>query len=193
MIGSAKDYRDAARRRLPRFLFDYIDDAANDETTARRNCADLQEVALRQRVLRDVSSIELGTTLFGTHHRLPIAFAPIGITGMYARRGETQVARAAKDAGLPMCLSTMSLCPLAEVAATGCPSLWFQLYVIKDRGFMVDLLARAQAAGCTALVFTVDLPTPGARYRDVHSGMSGSGVARNAKRVLQALARPRWA
>lgn len=190
IIGAASDYREAARRRLPRFLFDYVDGAANDEVTARRNCEDLQRIALRQRVLQDVSKIDVGTTLFGTRHSLPVALAPVGITGMYARRGEAQAARAARAAGIPMCLSTVSLCPLAEVSATGCPSIWFQLYVVKDRGFMRDLLARAREAGCTALVFTVDMPTPGSRYRDVHSGMSGPGTAR--RRFLQALAHPRW-
>jgi L-lactate dehydrogenase (cytochrome) len=190
-IASAADFRTAAKRRLPRFLFDYIDGAAYDEVTAGRNVSDLADVALRQRVLVDVSDIDLSTTLLGRRQSLPIALGPVGLSGMYARRGEAQAARAAAAKGIPACLSSLSVCAIREVAAASPDPIWFQLYMIRDHGFMAELLARAKEAGCAALVFTVDLPMPGARYRDVHSGMSGPYA--RWRRLAQALAHPRWA
>ncbi len=190
IISSANDFREAARRRLPRFLFDYADGGAYAEETLRRNVSDLSGIALRQRVLKDVASIDLTTTLFGREIALPVALGPVGISGMYARRGEVQAARAAKAAGIPACLSTVSICSIEDVGAVADP-FWFQLYVIRDRGFMKDLIARAKAAGAGALVFTVDMPVPGARYRDAHSGMSGPNGP--MRRVLQSMGRPRWA
>lgn len=191
IIASTTDFREAARRRLPRFLFDYVDGGAFAERTLARNVSDLADIALRQRVLRDVSTIDTSTTLFGVRQSLPVALAPVGLTGLYARRGERQAARAAATKGVPFCLSTVSICDVDEVArASGAP-IWFQLYVLRDRAFMRDLLARASAAGASALVFTVDLPTPGARYRDAHSGMSGPNAA--ARRIAQAMFKPAWA
>ncbi len=191
---SINDYREAARHRLPRFLFDYVDGGAYGEVTLRRNVADLAEVALRQRVLRDVSAIDLSTELFGQPMAMPVALAPIGLAGMNARRGEVQAVRAAQRAGIPFCLSTVSVCPLAEVTAAASRPIWFQLYIIRDRAFMRDLLAQAREAGCSALVFTVDLPVPGARYRDYRSGLAGApGLAGKLRRAAQAAARPRWA
>jgi L-lactate dehydrogenase (cytochrome) len=190
ILASTKDFRLAAQRRLPRFLFDYIDGGAYDETTLRKNVSDLTDIALRQRVLRDVSQIDLSTTLFGRKMAMPVALGPIGISGMCARRGESQAALAACNAGIPFTLSTVSICSIEEVA-TGCPApIWFQLYVIRDRGFMREMLARAKEVGAGALVFTVDMAVPGARYRDAHSGMSGrnSGL----RRVLQAMGKPGW-
>jgi L-lactate dehydrogenase (cytochrome) len=191
ILASCDDFRRAARRRLPRFLFDYLDGGANREITLERNVRDLQEVALEQRVLRDVSSIDLGTTLFGNRQSLPLALGPVGISGLCARRGETQAARAACAAGVPFTLSTVSICAIEEVARASSAPIWFQLYVIRDRGFMRDMLDRARAAKAAALVFTVDMPVPGIRHRDAHSGMSGRfGPAR---RFLQALGKPAWA
>lgn len=191
IIASASDFRAAARERLPRFLFDYIDGAAYAEVTSRRNVDDLAAIALRQRVLTDVSEIDTGTTLFGQPCQMPVALGPVGLSGMYARRGEVQAMRAATAAGIPLCLSTVSLCSLEDVAASTPTPPWFQLYVIRDRGFMVDLLARARALKCGALVFTVDMPVPGARYRDPHSGLSGPNAS--LRRFAQALMHPRWA
>ena len=191
---STRDYRELARRRLPHFLFDYIDGGAYDEVTLRRNVADLEAVALRQRVMTDVSALDLSTSLFGVRHRLPVALAPIGLAGMNARRGEVQAARAAGAAGVPFCLSTVSVCPIEEVRRGVTGPFWFQLYMIRDRGLMVDLLAQAGAAGCSALVFTVDMPLPGARYRDLRSGLAGAANAAGAmRRLWQAVRRPRWA
>jgi L-lactate dehydrogenase (cytochrome) len=192
IISSTLDFREAARRRLPRFLFDYADGGANNEHTLRRNVLDLAEVPLRQRVLMGGGEVNLSTTLFGRERPLPVMLGPVGIAGMYRRRGETQAARAASKAGIPFCLSTVSLCSLAEVVqAAGSESVWFQLYVIRDRAFMRDLLATAESAGVQALVFTVDMPVPGARYRDAHSGMSGPRAP--LRRILQTLGKPGWA
>jgi L-lactate dehydrogenase (cytochrome) len=190
IFASCDDFRRAARRRLPHFLFEYLEGGANAETTLGRNTRDLQEVALDQRVLRDVSRIDLTTTLFGTRQAMPIVLGPVGISGMCARRGEVQAARAACAAGIPFTLSTVSICSVEEVARSCGSSIWFQLYVIKDRGFMRDMLARAREAKAAALVFTVDMPVPGVRHRDAHSGMSGRFGA--ARRILQALGKPSW-
>ena len=191
---SIGDYRELARRRLPRFLFDYIDGGSFSEETLRRNVGELQTLALRQRVLRDVSGADLSTTVLGQTWQLPVALAPIGLGGLVARRGETQAVRAAEAAGIPFILSTVAACPIEEVAAAATQPFWFQLYMIRDRSFMRDLLARASAAGCSTLVFTVDMPVPGTRYRDYHSGLAGAaGLGGQLRRVAQALGRPRWA
>lgn len=191
IVSSTTDFREAARRRLPRFLFDYIDGGAYAERTMGRNIDDLADIALRQRVLKDVSVVDPSTTLFGVRQALPVALAPVGLSGMYARRGECQAARAAAAKGVPFCLSTVSVCDVDEVRAASSAPFWFQLYVLRDRVFMRDLLARAAAAGATTLVFTVDMPVPGARYRDAHSGMSGPNAA--ARRLVQAALKPAWA
>jgi L-lactate dehydrogenase (cytochrome) len=191
IVSSSTDFREAARRRLPRFLFDYIDGGAYAERTMARNIDDLAQIALRQRVLKDVSIIDPSTTLFGVRQTLPVALAPVGLSGMYARRGECQAARAAAAKGVPFCLSTVSVCDVDEVCAASSAPFWFQLYVLRDRGFMRDLLARASAGGATTLVFTVDMPVPGARYRDAHSGMSGPNAA--VRRLVQAALKPAWA
>ena len=191
---SASDYRELARRRLPHFLFEYIDGGSYGEVTLRKNVADLEQVALRQRVLRDVSNLDLRTTLFGQQLQLPVALGPIGLAGMNARRGEVQAARAAEAAGVPFCLSTVSVCPIAEVTAGTTKPFWFQLYMIRDRGFMLDLMALAADSGCTALVFTVDMPVPGSRYRDQRSGLAGApGLRGAARRLWQGATRPGWA
>ena len=188
---SVTDYRALARARLPHFLFEYLDGGSFDEVTLARNVADLRAVALRQRVLRDVSAIDLSTELFGGRWAMPVGLGPIGLSGLYARRGEVQAARAAAAAGVPFSLSTLSACSIEEVARAE-PGFWFQLYIVKDRGFVADMIARAKAAGCGAILLTVDLAVPGTRYREYRAGMSGS-IRNPGSRVLQALARPRWA
>lgn len=189
-IACAADFRIEARKRLPRFLFDYIDGGAYGEITLGRNVADLADIALRQRVLVDVSKVDLSTNLFGCEMAMPVGLGPVGLTGMYARRGEAQAARAASARGIPTCLSSLSVCGLGEVSAASGAPIWFQLYVIKDRAYMVELLAVARAVKCAALVFTVDLPVPGARYRDAHSGLTGPNA--RWRRLGQALTHPRW-
>jgi L-lactate dehydrogenase (cytochrome) len=182
---SVGDYRALAKARLPRFLFEYIDGGSYDEVTLERNVEDLKAIALRQRVLRDVSEIDLSTELFGKRWSMPVGLGPVGLSGLYARRGEVQAAKAAAAAGVPFALSTVSACSLEEVAACGHVP-WFQLYFVRDKGFAADMIDRAAAAGCGALVLTVDLPVPGARYRDARA--AGSGL----RRWAQLIARPHW-
>ena len=191
IISSTTDYRAAAQKRLPPFLFHYIDGGAYAEKTLARNVDDLTDVALRQRVLKDMSQLDTSIELFGEKLSIPVALSPVGLTGMYARRGEVQAAMAADQKGIPFTLSTVSVCPIEEVAPRLSRPMWFQLYVLKDRGFMKNALERAQAAGVSTLVFTVDMPVPGARYRDAHSGMSGPNAA--MRRYLQAVTHPHWA
>jgi L-lactate dehydrogenase (cytochrome) len=187
---SISDYRALAKARLPHFLFEYLDGGSYDEVTLRRNVEDLQSVALKQRVLRDVSSIDTSTELFGKRWNLPVGLGPVGLSGLYARRGEVQAARAAAAANVPLALSTLSACSIDEVAAAE-RGFWFQLYIVKDRGFVSNMIARAKAAGCGALVLTVDLAVPGTRYRDYRSGLSGS-MRGPLSRMKQVLRRPDW-
>ena len=184
------DYRALARARLPHFLFEYLDGGSYDEVTLGRNVADLQAVALKQRVLRDVSAIDLSTELLGKDWAMPVGLGPVGLSGLYARRGEVQAARAAAAAGVPFTLSTLSACSIGEVARTA--PLWFQLYIVKDRGFVADMIAAAWDADCGALVLTVDLAVPGTRYRDYRAGLSGS-MHGPSSRLRQVLGRPGWA
>jgi L-lactate dehydrogenase (cytochrome) len=188
---SFEDYRELARRRLPRVVFDYIDGGAVSERTLGRNVEAFREVALRQRVLTDVSNIRTETELFGEKLAMPLVLAPIGAGGMTARRGETKAARAAQKAGLPFILSTLSICAIEEVCETA--PIWFQLYMIRDRGYMRALLQRAKDAGTRVLVFTVDLPIAGTRYRDVRSGLSGEKtLAGDLRRAVDGLKHPHW-
>ena len=191
IISASTDYRKAAKAKLPPFLFHYIDGGSYKEHTLSRNVQDLSDVALRQRVLKDMSDLDLSAELFGEKLNLPLILAPVGLTGMYARRGEVQAAKAAENKGIPFTMSTVSVCPIEEVTPNIDRAMWFQLYVLKDRGFMKNALERAKASGVKTLVFTVDMPVPGARYRDMHSGMSGPFAA--SKRILQAMTHPRWA
>lgn len=191
IVSAPSDYREAARRRLPRFLFDYIDGGAVAENTMNANAAELASVALRQRVLRGAGEPTLATTILDDAWAMPVALGPVGATGMYARRGEVQAARAASRAGIPYTLSTVSVCSIEEVASHASGALWSQLYVLKDRGYMRNALERAWAAGMKTLVFTVDMPIPGSRYRDNRSGMSGPHAT--LRQYLQACTHPRWA
>lgn len=194
ITASIPDFREAARRKLPRFLFEYIEGGSYAEATLRRNVSDLAGLALRQRVLRDVSQVDLSTELFGQTLALPLALAPIGLAGLNARRGECRAARAAQAAGVPFTLSTVGACTIDEVSSAADVPFWFQLYMIRDRAFMRDLLAKARAARCSALVFTVDMPVPGSRYRDYHTGLAGSGGFKGALwRFAQAAVKPGWA
>ena len=194
IVANIADFREAARRRLPRFLFEYMDGGSYAEVTLRANSDDLAKIALRQRILRNVAHIDLSTELFGTRQSLPVALAPIGLAGLNARRGECQAVRAANKANIPFTLSTVSACTIGEVATAATKPFWFQLYMIRDRAFMQDMLAQATAAGCSALVFTVDMPVPGTRYRAYRTGLAGApGIKRAAWRAAQAMLRPGWA
>jgi L-lactate dehydrogenase (cytochrome) len=190
---SVRDYRELARRRLPRQLFDYIDGGAYEEATMAANVADLRRIRLRQRVLRDVSERKLGTTVLGDELSLPVVLAPVGLAGMFAQRAEVQAARAATGIGVPFCESTVSICGIEEVAAATDRPFWYQLYVMRDRAYAEDLMHRAQAAGCSVLVLTVDLAVVGARYRDVRNGMASSlSTAKKLLRGLDFALHPAW-
>ena len=189
---SVSDYRELARRRLPNIFFEYIDGGSYAEETLRRNVADLEAIALRQRVMRDMTKIDMTVETLGQRLNMPLGLSPVGMAGMYARRGETQAIRAASAAGIPFCLSTVSVCSIEEVAATG-TAPWFQLYMLKDRGYMRELLSRAKAVGCPALVFTVDLPLPGSRYRDIRSGFTGATPLQAAlTQAWEGITHPAW-
>jgi len=190
---TAGDFRALAQARLPRFLFDYIDGGASDEQTLAANVDDWAAVRLRQRVLVNVDDIDTGSTLLGEACRMPVVLAPVGLAGLAARRGEVQAVRAANAAGIPFTLSTVGICPLAEVQAASAAPFWFQLYMLRDRAFVLSLLRQARAAGCNTLVFTVDLPQTGMRHRDVRNGIAAAPGARAALlKASQLLARPRW-
>ena len=189
---SVSDYRELARRRLPKMFFEYIDGGSYAEVTLGRNVADLEAIALRQRVMRDMTDLDMSVEVFGQKLNMPVGLAPVGMAGMYGRRGEVQAARAAAEAGVPFCLSTVGVCSVEEVAAAGTPP-WFQLYMLKDRGYMRELLSRAKAVGSPVLVFTVDLPLPGSRYRDVRSGFTGSTPLQAAMtQAWDGITHPKW-
>ena len=187
-----EDLRELARRKVPKAFFDYADSGSYSEETLRANRADLETIKLRQRVMVDVSERSLATTIVGQKMNAPFALAPIGLCGMQHGDGEILSAQAANDAGIPFILSTMSICSIEQVAqATGRP-FWFQLYVIRDRGFSQDILARAVAAKCNALVLTVDLQVLGQRHRDIRNGMTVPPEIR-LKNVLDIASKPAWA
>ncbi len=189
---SVDDYRRRACRRLPRFLFDYLDGAANTESTAAANVNDFARYQLRQRVMRNVDGVSTATELAGQPVAMPLALAPVGMAGMYARRGEVQGARAAQSAGVPFTTSTLGICPVEEVAAAA-RAPWFQLYMLRDRGVVQALLARAERAGCDTLLFTVDLPVTGMRLRDYRNGMLGGGIPGRLSYLAQLASSPLWA
>lgn len=186
------DYRVLARHRLPRFLFDYVDGAANAELTQARNAADLDALLLRQRVGIDVGKISTETSLFGRTLAMPLVLGPVGLAGLMARRGEVQAARAARAAGIPFCLSTLGLAAIEEVEAAAPGATWFQLYMMRDRGFMRDLLARVAAHGAPVLMLTLDVPVPGIRHRDRRSGLVATGARARLRQAMQVAAHPGW-
>jgi len=172
VINSIADLRELARRRLPRALYEYIERGSYDELTWSRNRDDLRAIPLRQRVMVDVSKLDVSTQVLGERWALPAAPAPTGLTGLFRRDGEIHAARAAQAAGVPYVLSTMSICPIEDVRAGFDGTLWFQLYVMKDRAFNELLIGRARAARCPALVVTVDLPLQALRRRDPKNGLA---------------------
>ena len=190
---SVSDFRALAKARLPHFLFEYIDGGSYNEVTLARNVEDLRAIALRQRVMRDVSELDLSTELFGHRWDLPVGLGPVGMAGMYGRRGEVQAAKAATAAGVPFALSTLSVCSVREIARELARPFWLQLYMIKDRAFLEDLLRFGRDSGCSALLLTVDLPVSGSRYRDVRSGLAvPAGGHASFRRFCQSALRPRW-
>jgi L-lactate dehydrogenase (cytochrome) len=186
------DMRQRARRRVPTMFFDYADHGSYAEETLRANRADLERIRLRQRVLVDVSRRDLATTIVGESVPVPLALAPIGLCGMQWGDGEILACRAAQAAGIPFCLSTMSICAIEDVAAAVDKPFWFQLYVMKDRGFARALIERAAAAKCSALVLTIDLQVLGQRHCDIRNGMTVPPEWR-IRNILDIATKPAWA
>ncbi len=187
------DFRTLARRRLPRFLFDYIDGGANDEDTMAANVSDFRNYRLVQRVMHDVSGVDTRTTLAGTESAMPLALAPVGMAGLFARRGEVMGARAAEQAGIPFTLSTLGICPPEEIRQATARPFWFQLYMMRDRDLVQRLLERIQRTGCDTLVFTVDLAVAGMRLRDFRNGMVRADWRSDVSKLAQLVTSPRWA
>ena len=191
-MASIEDLRQTARRKVPRAFFDYAEGGSYAEQTLNANCADLERIRLRQRILVDVSERSTRTTILSEPVSLPLALAPIGLCGMQHGDGEILACRAAQEAGIPFTLSTMSICSIEDVAAAVAKPFWFQLYVMKDRGFVRALIERAIAAKCSALVLTVDLQILGQRHRDVRNGMTVPPEWR-LKAILDIASKPGWA
>ena len=190
---TAMDYRELARRRLPRQIFDYVDGGAYDEATMRANVADLGEVLLRQVVMRDVSVRDQAVEVLGQQLALPLVLAPIGLGGMMAPRAEVQAARAAEAMGVPFVESTVSICSIEEVAKATRTPPWFQLYVMRDRAYAEDLIARARAVEAPVLMLTVDLAVVGARHRDTRNAMVGEpSTLAKLRRGVDLVSHPSW-
>jgi L-lactate dehydrogenase (cytochrome) len=187
-----EDLRQTARRKVPRAFFEYAEGGSYAEETLRANRADLERIKLRQRILVDVSDRSTKTTILGVPVPVPLALAPIGLCGMQHGDGEILACRAAQAAGIPFTLSTMSICSIEDVAAAVDKPFWFQLYVMKDRGFIRALIERAIAAKCSALVLTVDLQVLGQRHRDIKNGMAVPPALR-LKSLLDIATKPAWA
>jgi L-lactate dehydrogenase (cytochrome) len=193
VAASINDYRRLAEKRLPRQLFDYIDGGSYQEQTLQANTNAFDQLLLKQRILRDVANIDTGIELFGKKLAMPVILAPVGLAGCYARRGEVQALKAAQARNVPFCLSTVSICALAELQQQAKREFWFQLYIIRDRAYALTLLANAKKAGCKTLVLTVDLPVLGERYRDIRNGLSANKrLFGTLKRGLDIATHPRW-
>src|SRR6516162_6384441 len=187
-----EDLRQAYHRKVPRAFVDYCESGSYAEQTLRANRADLARIALRQRVLNDVSGRSTKTTILGEEARLPLILAPVGLTGMQYSDGEIHACRAAQAAGIPYTPSTMSICSIEQVAANVEKPFWFQLYMMKDRGFCRSLIERAMAAKCSALVLTVDLQILGQRHMDIKNGLSVPPNLMRWKNIVDFASKPRW-
>ena len=185
------DLKSLAKRRVPKMFFDYADSGAWTEQTYRANESDFARIKLRQRVLVDMTNRTLETTMVGQKVSMPVALAPTGMTGMQHADGEMLAARAAEEAGVPFTLSTMSICSIEDVASVTTKPFWFQLYVMKDKDFVMNLINRAKAAKCSALVLTADLQILGQRHKDLRNGLSAPPKF-TPKHIWQMATRPFW-
>ncbi len=191
-ITCIEDLRQLHQRRVPRAFFDYVDHGSYAEETLRSNRADLEKIKFRQRILVDISKRDLSTTILGEKASMPLVLAPVGSTGMQYRDGEIHACRAAQAAGVPYTLSTMSICSIEDVAANVDKPFWFQLYVMRDRGFVKALIERAIAAKCSALVLTVDLQVLGQRHADIKNGLSVPPQPYRLKNLYDFVTKPGW-
>ena len=185
------DLRSLARRKVPRAFFDYVETGSYAQETLRVNRTDLERIKLRQRVLIDVSARDLSTTILGDKVPLPLALGPVALAGLQHGNGEILACRAAHAAGIPFTMSTLSICSIEDVAQAVGKPFWFQLYVMKDRGFVRSLIERAAAAKCSALMLTVDLPVPGQRHCDIKNGLSVP-PALKIKNLINMASKPGW-
>jgi len=192
IVNSIADLRELARRRIPRAIFEYADHGAYDEVTLQRNRRDLEALTFRQRVMVDVSSQSMTTTLAGEQATMPLAIGPTGLTGLFHANGEMLGARAAEAFGIPFCLSTMSICSIEDVRSAIKGPFWFQLYLMRDRSFNEELVARARDAQCSALMLTVDMPIQGLRRRDPKNGLA-IPPRLTLKNALDIASKPTWA
>src|SRR5579863_8220458 len=192
MILSIDDLRRLARKRIPRAIFDYAAGGAYEERTLLRNSADLDAMTFRQRVMIDVSNVSLATTLVGTKVSMPLAIGPTGLAGLFCADGEILAARAAAACGIPYCMSTMSICSIEDVRAATQQPFWFQQYLMKDRGFNQELIDRAAAAQCSALMLTLDLQVLGERRRDPRNGLT-IPPRLSLRNALDVATKPAWA
>lgn len=192
----AADYRDLARKKLPRMLFDYLDGGAYNEITIENNSLAYDDICLRKQILYDVVACDTSTQILGQTISQPLVLAPIGFAGFYAQRGEVQAACAAQTAQIPFCLSTLSVCSIEEVHSV-VNSFWFQLYMMNDKAYCLELLHKAQVANCPVLVFTADLPVLGVRYRDLRNGMFGrtrspKTMSAKLRQAWELISHPAW-
>ena len=190
-VACIEDLRRLAHRNVPREFMDYYESGSYSEETLRANRDDLAKIKIRQRVLAGACDRDLSQTVLGEKNPLPLALGPVGLTGMAHRDGEIAAARAAEKAGIPYALSTLSICSIEDVAAAVAKPFWFQLYFMKDRGFIADLISRARAARCSALVLTADLQVLGQRNRDIHNGMTVPPRVR-LQTITHILSKPAW-
>ncbi len=194
MFGPVTEIRDLQRRakiRVPKMFYDYADSGAWTESTYRDNTDAFGRIKLRQRVARNIDKRSLKTTMIGRDVAMPVALAPVGLTGMQHPDGEIAAARAAEDFGIPFTLSTMSICSIEAVAENTTKPFWYQLYVMRDRGFVADMIARAKNAGCDALVLTLDLQVLGQRHKDIKNGLSAPPKP-TLKSIADLALRPQW-
>jgi L-lactate dehydrogenase (cytochrome) len=192
VINSIADLREVARRRVPRSIFEYVDHGSYDELTLRRNRSDLDALQFRQRVLVDVARQSMATRILGFDAAMPLVIAPTGMTGLVHADGEIKAAQAAEAFGVPFTLSTVSICSIEDVRAAVKQPFWFQLYVMRDRGYTEVLLQRAAAAGCPVLMLTVDIPVSGLRRRDAKNGLAVPPRL-TLRNLFDIATRPRWA
>jgi len=192
VLNSIEDLRQEARRHVPRAIFDYADHGSYDEVTFNRNLADLAALQLRQRVMVDVSRQQLATQILGEDWAIPVGIGPTGLTGLFHANGEMLGARAAQAFGVPFCLSTMSICSIEDVRSAVQKPFWFQVYLMRDRGFNAELLDRALAANCSAIMLTVDMPVQGLRRRDPKNGLA-IPPRLTLKNMFEVAMRPTWA
>ncbi|EGE12898.1 L-lactate dehydrogenase, partial [Moraxella catarrhalis 46P47B1] len=190
-ITEIEDLRRIAERKVPRMFYDYVDSGSWTQTTYRNNETDFDRIKLRQRVLVDMDNRSLATQMIGQDVSMPVAIAPTGFTGMMWADGEIHAARAAEKFGIPFSLSTMSICSIEDVAENTTKPFWFQLYVMRDKEFMENLIKRAKAANCSALILTADLQVLGQRHKDIKNGLSAPPKP-TLKNILNLMTKPEW-